>query len=387
MKQLFFDIDVNGHHTEYIHHIVNFIVDKNLQKEEFFFVVHPHFTRDFNFISDKVKHLSNVTFIEVKEEELLDLNINNRIKRSLNNFNLMNSYAVRLEADVCYLMHLNVFQIALGLKRMSYKVKGILFMQFTNMKVNSLRSYYYYLRRYFPFILMNFNKKNIHRVFVLNDKTTAEKLNAKFSSEIYKSLPDPINYVEPEHEVNIKSVYKIGEQDKILLHFGALADRKGTLEVVQSLKFLPKDEKFTLLLIGRCGESELERQLLEEIENYKKEKNINCIWDNRFVSDKRVSTLFSQSDYILMPYKNSEASSGVLGHAIAHQKKVIAPQSGLIGELVKGIEMGVTLPNTHPQNIAKAVLELECYSINISKYKKFNREHSPSHFTEKLLWE
>lgn len=386
MNHVIFDVDLSGHHTEYIKHLVSYIITKKKKNDNFYFVVHKNFFSQCKDILEVARGIDNIVFTEVPEAELDGRKVNNRIKRSFNNFALMNRYAVSLKADIVYLMHLNVFQIALGLKKYRYKIRGILFMQFTNMKVNSLRSFYYYLRRYFPFIVMNFQKKNLDRIFVLNDSHTAELLNQKYKTNIYKSLPDPINYVEPEKDVNIRDVYNIHQDAVILFHFGALADRKGTIETVQSLAYLPQNKHYALLLVGKSKDADFIEVLKGEIEKVSTIANIQCFWDNNFVSDQRVSTLFSQSDIILMPYKNPEASSGILGHAIGHYKKVVAPKQGLIGKLVQDFQMGIPIPVVNPENIAEAIINLEDYSIDEHKYSKFNMNHSPEIFAKTLLW-
>ena len=186
MTKLFFDIQITGHHSEYIDHILSHIIDDKVNK--YIFVVHQDFASKFTVISAKAQSKSNVTLIQVNANEILNLKVKNRFKRSLNNFKVVDHYAKKFNADEVFLLHLNVFQIALGLKKINYKISGILFMQFTNMKVNNMYSFYFYLRRYFPFILM-LKQKKINQIFLLNDKDSAKYLNNKYNTKIFKYLP------------------------------------------------------------------------------------------------------------------------------------------------------------------------------------------------------
>ena len=61
-----------------------------------------------------------------------------------------------------------------------------LFMQFTNMKVNNLRSLYFYIRRYFPFILM-LKQKKLNQIFLLNDEDSANFLNNRYNTKIFNN--------------------------------------------------------------------------------------------------------------------------------------------------------------------------------------------------------
>ena len=383
MKHLIFDVDISGHHTEYLKHLVIYINETDTD-DEFIFAVHEDFfIQCLNIISINKKR--NVSFIGVSKNKLEKRNIKNRIKRSLYNFSLMHEYAISFKADIVYLMHLNVFQIALGLKKYPYKIRGILFMQFTNMRVSSIRSFYYYIRRYFPFILMNNNRNKLDKVFVLNDSETALLLNRRYKTNIYEELPDPINFELPEH-IDIRLLYNIPPKAEVLLHFGSLAERKGTLEAVRSLEYLPKEKSFVLLVVGRSKDKSFVNVLETEIQKINRHANITCIWDNNFVTDGRVSALFQQSDVVLMPYKNPEASSGILGHAIAHKRKVISPSGGLLGTLVNQLGLGITLLKIEPIFISEAINKIKDFEINDSKCEWFYQLHTPIEFARKLLW-
>lgn len=384
MKYLFFDIEISGHHTEYIKHLVNYIISLKKDNNLYYFIVHKDFFTQCKSTVDTVKEYNNIKIVGVDEKGLQGRNVKNRFKRSFYNFKLMDKYAKKFIVDIVYLLHLNVFQIALGLKKTNYSIRGILFMQFTNMEINSLRSSYYYLRRYFPFLIMNLNKK-LDKIFVLNDEKTADFLNNKYKTTIYSNLPDPINYIEPEQDINVRELYNIPGDSTILFHFGALAYRKGTVETVKALALLPVNNHYTLLLVGKSKDQEFVKELNEEIRRYNGYNNIHCIWDNTFVSNKRVSTLFSQSDIVMMPYKNAEASSGVLGHAIAHKKRVIGTNKGLIGTLINEMEMGELVDFVEPKSIAEAIAKMDTYSINSKKYDYFYKQHAPELFAKKLL--
>jgi hypothetical protein len=94
--------------------------------------------------------------------------------------------------------------------------------------------------------------------------------------------------------------------------------------------------------------------------------------------------LFNQCDAVLIPYKNAEASSGVLGHAIHSGKKVIGPSNGLIGKLIKNNDLGVCIDSINPEKIANALFSkfLDEKSVVNSAYLE---EHKPANFIKTLL--
>src|SRR5690606_38930753 len=112
------------------------------------------------------------------------------------------------------LLYFNVFQIALGLYRPQYRVKGILFKQFYRMNKND--GYLKYYRKFFQTWFFTLNKK-ISSIFVLNDSLTADFLNKQFNTKIFKMLPDPIPELAALENFNIYEEYSIGPHKKVFL--------------------------------------------------------------------------------------------------------------------------------------------------------------------------
>jgi hypothetical protein len=54
----------------------------------------------------------------------------------------------------------------------------------------------------------------------------------------------------------------------------------------------------------------------------------------------------------LIPYKNSEQSSGVLGYAAQFNIPVVGPSSGLLGKLIKKNKLGYTINDITSASLA-----------------------------------
>ena len=63
MNYLFYDIQISGHHTEYINHILEYVLGLNNPKNHYYFVVHQNFKKTHNHISHKAENKKNITFI------------------------------------------------------------------------------------------------------------------------------------------------------------------------------------------------------------------------------------------------------------------------------------------------------------------------------------
>lgn len=387
MNILVYDHKILGHHSEYLNHIVEYLKDLNSYEDTYYFVVNENFKKVCSGIYNEVKNHKNIHFIEVEIEEPEKLIVSNRFLRSFNNFKIVDKYAKKLKIDICYLMHMNVFQIAIGLRKTSYKIRGILFMQFTNMTINSFKSLYFYLRRYFPLLLCMRNKR-LDSVFLLNDHKSVYELNRQFKkNNVFKYLADPIPNLEVDTSCDLRKGYMLRENTKVFLHFGGLSDRKGVLEIVGAADYVTKDiqENIVLLIAGRAQCPKFRSTLEAMVERANVKTNVHVIWDNEYISNGKMAGLFELCDYVLIPYKNSEGSSGILGHAINANTPVIGPSIGLLGELIRKYEMGHCLREISSIEIAEVINNYESIVCNENSFKEFLNDHRPNKFVKQLL--
>lgn len=387
MNLLFFDIQYTGHHIEYIHHILKYLSTNNNSKNNYYFFVHP---KCLTAIKDEVNLVSkyeNIFFREASKLEVESSEVHNKFKKAINNTKLVKTYVNLLKIDICYLMFFNNFQIGLSLIKIPCKIKGILFMQFTNMQISSLKNYYYYLRRLYPLIFAMKNK-SIKAVFLLNDRKSAKILNSKFKKKnLFKYLVDPIPIIKPIKNFTLEEEYNISSDKIVFLHFGALSERKGIIEIIEATHLLHKkiQQEIIILIVGRTGDKSLEKRILDGVSLANKETITQIIWDNNFVSNSKMASLFLKSSYILMPYKNPEASSGILGHAMRANKPIIGPSCGLIGRIIKEHEIGVCIDSISSRYIADAINNYNTIKYNKKSVTSFLEEHTPNNFVSTLL--
>lgn len=363
MNKLVFDIAMTGHHSEYIDHLIEYLC-ANIFDVHYIFVVHPNFEEKFPNIVAKSVNSLNITWVYVTQQEL-DLCYNgNLIQKSFNQYKVLNKYALENKVTHAVILYFNTLQFAFIFKRPTYTVSGILFLQFYRMRVNTFIEKLKYFRKYCTTCLYSINKKII-RVHILNDQKSVDFLNSKFNTIIFKKLPDPIPQLKPLTGFDIYQHYGIHKDQKIFLHIGGLADRKGTFEIIKSSEFIPKEiqSKIVILLVGKTNNNQAEKALKKQIKASSKSSEVTIIWDNQFVPTNMMKSLFNQCNTVLMPYKNVEASSGILGHAMASNKRVITTGQGLLKELVIENNLGYLLNEVTSVAIAEKIKE--CYNNNI----------------------
>ena len=385
MNVLFFESEITGHHSEYIDHMVAHLL-RNPDDHTYHFVVHPDFENRFPNIVENANESKNINWHQIQREHITSLETLSIAKKSFEEYHLVENFAERLRADMVYLMHFNTFQLALALKRSRFKIRGILFNQFLRMTPKTWSERLTYYRKYWVTKLYCMNPA-IDKVFVLNDLDAVLGFNKKFNTKVFSVLYDPIPNLSPLKDFDIHSTYDIRPENEIFLHFGSLASRKGTFEVLEAASLLPKahQRKVTILLVGKPENKTTEQQISAQILSNRKRSDVQIIWENSFVSNQTMKSLFLQCSAVLMPYKNPEASSGILGHAIAAKKPVITTGKGLLKELVEENNFGILLEEVKPMTVAKAFLKIRDIRTTDLAYETYLKRHTTNEFSTQLL--
>lgn len=369
MVKLLFDILITGHHVEYISHLVDHLSRKE-SEHQYVFVVHPDFTDRFPTLAAKVENANSMTLVEIKKEEFNKSQQGGLVRQSFTNYGLANKYALQFNAKHVCLLYFNIFQLPLSIFRPKYTVSGILFFQFYRMTTGNWKEKLKYYRKYAITRGYAMNAR-VKRIFVLNDEETVSFLNQEFNTAIFKMLADPIPVFSPIETFDIYRHYGIEQQRKIFLHIGSLSDRKGTFEFVKAAMLMaPELQASTMfLLVGKTGNKQEGEALELAIRQVKEESDVSIVWDNQFVSNEMMKSLFDQCYAVVIPYKNAEASSGILGHAAASGKMVITTGKGLLKDIVKTYNLGLLVEEVTPECIAGKI----AYAIKTPHHS--NRAH------------
>ncbi len=386
MKTLIFESEITGHHSEYIDHLVKYISSDSRQDEKYYFIVHPKFKTIFPKIVEISKKTLQIEFIEIEKEDHQNIINGPLIIKSLKSYNVLRKYAQRYHADRVLLMHLNIFQFALACYRPKFVLSGILFKQFYRLEKRTLSQKLTYFRKYLITWMYAKNRK-IENVFVLNDENSCFNLNKKLKTSIFTPLPDPVPNLLPEQGYSIREHHQIDKTKTILLHFGSLSIRKGTFEILDAIMLLNESilNKLSFLFIGRT-DIDTDTHIKFQISKIKEQfPDIKIGYRNEFIKDTIMKSYFNQCDYLLTPYKNTEASSGIIGHAIASGKPVIAIKKGLLGELVKENNSGILIEDSSSKEIASAINRITNDTFSFNDSNDFLATHSPEVFAKTLL--
>ncbi|MGK9120867.1 glycosyltransferase [Olivibacter jilunii] len=380
-KVLIVDFMITGHHSEYIDHLLTYLQQRG-DARQYIFLTHPDFASTFPAIANKTAYPDGAKLETITLEEWNNFQKKNLLGKSFYGLQLVSKYAEEFNSRRVLLLYFNFFQFALLFVRPKFTISGILFLQFYRMSKKGLKNRLKYHRKYWTTKLLMLNKK-IKRIYVLNDEGTVAYLNQTFKVSTFKMLPDPIPQLSPLVDFNVYQHYHIATNKQILLHIGALDERKGTFEFLRAAAYISKgiQQNLVFLLVGK-GNKE---RLSEEIEKVEKLTNVQIIWDNQFISNEMMKALFDQCHAVVIPYKNPEASSGILGHAAAANKMVITTGKGLLKEIVSKYGLGLLIEEVSPELIARKIDESIKGHVEVKRAREFVLNRTPRVFAEDLL--
>lgn len=197
---------------------------------------------------------------------------------------------------------------------------------------------------------------NVDSVLTL-DPTAVAAIQAMNPRVRIGALPDPVEPgVGTEPPLALRTELGVAPGRKLALLFGALAERKGVLQLLDALALLPPETagNLSVVLAGRVVEPALYPAMAPRIAALESNP-VQLIVSDSFVPDERIQSLVRAADLILLPYQRHVGSSGVLVRAAAAERPALAQEYGLVGYQTRTHKLGQAVDTTSPQAIAEAL--------------------------------
>lgn len=392
-KILFYDLELYGHHVEFLYHLILYKFYHDASGKELFFVMHPDTRKQLSLL-DLPENLDNINGIVVIHPEKSEIerleNETSLFKKAFIEFEIIDRIVKVIRPKICFIMHLNIFQFVIGTKfgkSTPCIIRGILFNPMGANEIN-MPIWFTKFRKFIQLSWMMRNNKLDH-IFILNNHEMACLLNKSCKKkDFFVSVPDPILVIN--NKISSKSCFFRYSSRIHFLLFGALSRRKGVFVLLDALKKLPqaKAKNIEVLIAGKVDTESTRKELrmnIDLLKDSRPELAVRHLDD--FIQYKDIPQIFSEADCILLPYVGNESSSGVLGHAALYEKPVLAAESGLLGKLVKEYKLGVTLDSMDSVILSKSIAD---FQVNLEKsenygFQNFIQEHHPLIFSKKIL--
>lgn len=404
---LIFELGYTGHYPHYIRHLAQFWSHQRYPGK-LTILVSPQFAHHHAEVlavgqaSGPDPQLGRLRFKVLSEAEADQLvprqSPLTRAQRSLQEWALLQKYVQSLQVTHALLLYFDSFQTAVLLKRpLSCLFSGIYFrptLHYCTLgrhaptaksRVQSLRE-----RVVLPRVVKH---PQFQHLFCL-DPYFVEFAQQRLQMPSARYLPDPVVTQPLLQDLSLPDYrQKLGIEAgrTTFLLFGALYDRrKGIEQVLDAITQLSKAacQKVCLLLVGQLGDGP-ENFLQARIQELRKTHAVQVIICNGFVPDEEVSLCFQVTDIVLAPYQRHVGMSGILVHAAAAQKPLIASNYGLLGELVSRLQLGITVDTTVSAEIAMAMDQcVQCPAETIGNRQEmlaFARQNSALNFAHSIF--
>ncbi len=213
--------------------------------------------------------------------------------------------------------------------------------------------------------------------FVLDD-SLKERITPRDNLAI-QVLPDPWPSRPTMPKLEARERLNLPPESQIFLHFGVANPRKGLADACGAWEQLPDEENMILLRAGLTGAAELEalKPLMHKG---------RAILHNERIAEEKIDWYFRACDWVLLPYRFHEGSSGLLAAAAAAGRPVIASDHGVIGKRTKAEALGLCFPHLSIDGLKKAITRAA--SGNTEDYQDaltaYANEHGQQELSRKI---
>ena len=218
--------------------------------------------------------------------------------------------------------------------------------------------------------------------FIVMSITVEEQLRDIISKPNYKKMFHPVvtNMDMPLKEESKARIGVTGK--KVILFFGLIREYKGLDILIKANKYL--QEKLNNYQILICGESYQDQDIYNKLIK-EHSKNNEIRWINEYIPDSEVSTYFSASDIVVLPYRHA-SQSGIIPLAYSYQRPVVASDIKGIQEMVANQKTGFLFEKNNPEALSESIVD---FFSNKKNYNEdiidFRKQFSWNYFIEEVL--
>lgn len=394
---MLFDLSIRGHHPNYIQHLIRYWSEQELSGY-LDIVVSPRFLQEHADIVElaKDRDKDTIQFIAIAPEEEAALRSRksklNRIWRNFQEWQLLRQYTSKLKATHCIILYFDTYFLPLALGATPpCSFSGIYFRPTFHYPRFSgyVPSRWDFWQQWQEKLLLSriLSNPRLKTLFCL-DPFAVKHLEQFNGSVKAVHLPDPVEQYPDLKLERIKEKLGIDRDRQVFLLFGALNERKGIYQLLEAILQLSPQlcQKLCLLMVG---ESSVAPQLETEIAAVCQAKPVQIIRRYEFIAEQEVQAHFQLADVILAPYQRHVGMSGILLLAAAAGKPVLSSDYGLMGEIVRRFELGLTVDSTRPSEIIKGITQFLLTSpadlCDHTKMRTFAAQNSAEEFARVIF--
>jgi len=357
MRILLFDFVVGGHHSQYASYIIRYLVE---QGDKVTFISWQP--------DESVERLreegADVRYVTGRSRSMeFGGSILHRFWQISRGIRYSFALASTWQADVVHHLYLERSELPLYLqmlstRKRSWKLFATLFWPYFihehQEKVNLPKCLYHRVNRWALGQLLGQKKLDGLFVHTRRIKKMLVELYGDVSLQQWIFVvPDPVEPLAKVSQEMARNCLGLPQDKPVILFFGGLRWDKGPDILLEALTMLEGD--WYAVIAGesaQIGEAEVTRcrEKLREPER--------LITRLGFIPDEDVAKYFAAADAVVLPYRRAfKGTSGVLQHAAAAGKPVIATDVGEVGPTVREHGLGIVVEPESPSALAKGIRE------------------------------
>lgn len=245
------------------------------------------------------------------------------------------------------------------------KVFGIKIIWTMHNKISHSKEHYYLKKLLFKRLLKNSDLILTH---------SSEGI--RYGAEIHPGSKNKIHYLP--HPIKDRRIGGMGDKKYDILIWGMISPYKGIHNFLEYLQNSGLQSRYRIMIIGKSA-------MPEYVEQLKKHASEYIRIENKFLEERELQKLITQSRVVLFTYsKASILSSGVLMDSLGFGASIIGPKVGAFKDLE---ELGIV--NTFKDfNEIPSILERQVNTKNSESnpaLDQFLRENSWNKFAEKVV--
>lgn len=360
-----FDLSIYGHHPHYILCLAKGWASRSAPGE-LIFVVSPQFLAVHSDVVTQCSKLTDsIQFVAITEAEQADLRPKssgyNRNLRNFQEWRLFARYAKQLRASHGLMLYLDtcLLPIAAGLA-FPCPFSGIYFRPTFHYHTFSGHTQTLKDRiqagRERLILGRALRHPQFRRLLSLDPFAPAHIKPPK--GVTVEPLADPIDTTWQGQTSNpeLREQLGIGSDRTVFLLFGALTARKGIYPLLESLDLLSEEvcQKTALVLLGEANPQDQQR-IITLVAHLRQQKPLQILERYEFVDEAELHAHIAMADVVLAPYQKHVGMSGIVLQAALHQKPILSPNYGLMGELVNQYGLGLRVESSNSAAIAQGL--------------------------------
>jgi glycosyltransferase involved in cell wall biosynthesis len=272
--------------------------------------------------------------------------------------------------------------------REGFKVSGLLFRPFLHYRLFALHRNKKWpsLRTWFKSYALNlafFHRPLIAEVLTL-DPFAPPYYNRILRTQKMRYLTDYL--VETPPLPNPRDYFQLPSDRLVVLFFGSIARRKGVIQFLEAIEQAFRDRpqlsaQVAVVFAGTIFD-DIDEELIDRVQHIRQNFG-NALIQVRdgFLKDEEVSTLICASDVVCALYTHHVGMSGMLTLAALHGRLVLGSDFGLVGELIRRFNLGVTCDASAPSSIKMALYDVIEQAKNLTEERKHQMAEFASRYS------